>query len=60
MGTETWDSVRSTQCAGREGTVVFLQLWDRTAWLPTGGWGGLPTPGSVVCAPRGCDEAGLP
>lgn len=49
MGTETWDRVRNTRCARRDGTVVFLQLWKRTAW----GWrqhvGAVRGPHTWVC-----------
>lgn len=60
MGTETWDSLRNTQCVGWEGTMVLFWLRDGAApglAAPVGRQGGVPTPGSVVLCPHSCDEA---
>lgn len=61
MGTETWDSLRNTQCVGWVGgNKVLLWLQDGAApglAAPAGHQGGVPMPGSVVLCPHSCDEA---
>ena len=66
MGTETWDSLRNTQCVGWVGgNKILLWLQDGAApglaapglAAPAGHQGGVPMPGSVVLCPHSWDEA---